>query len=205
MPPQNKKHLTVSGIILASGFSRRMQQDKLLLPVNGVPLLERVIRAAVQSDLDEVLLVYRSGSVKDIAERCGLRTVLNQSAQEGQSAAVRIGIAAARQDAAGLLFMVGDQPFLSAAVIDLIISEFFRNPEKIVVPVYDGQRGSPVLFPSRCREQLLALRGDRGGRSIINRMPESVLTAAIQQSAPLVDIDTPEEYRRLHRDHRLDS
>ena len=59
----------ITGIILASGFSKRMNRDKLLMEIDGVPMVERVIERAVESRLDEVILVYRVDEVKRIGKK----------------------------------------------------------------------------------------------------------------------------------------
>ena len=64
----------ITGIILASGFSRRMKgEEKLLLKVDGIPLIERVIRTAQASRVDDLILVYRKDEICAIARRFGVR------------------------------------------------------------------------------------------------------------------------------------
>ena len=66
----------ISGIILASGFSKRMEKEKLLLPVGGVALVERVIRAAQASRLDEVILIYQKEEIEKIGRKYGIKAVI---------------------------------------------------------------------------------------------------------------------------------
>ncbi len=68
----------ITGIILASGFSKRMNRDKLLMEIDGVPMVERVIQRAVESRLDEVILVYRVDEVKRIGKKYGIQTYIIQ-------------------------------------------------------------------------------------------------------------------------------
>ena len=154
----------ISGIILASGFSKRMEQEKLLLPIGGVALVERVIRAAQASRLDEVILVYQKKEIEKIGIKYGITAVHNSRADEGQSAAIKLGIHTAHPETDAFMFMVGDQPFLNPSTINILIDTFRQYPHSIIVPVYNGIRGNPVLFPSAMKELLLALDGDRGGR-----------------------------------------
>ena len=137
----------ISGIILASGFSRRMNREKLILPVEGVPMLERVIRAATASDLDEVLLVYKKNVIRALGQKYGLLLVNNPHPEDGQSAAVKAGVKHAHQESLGFMFLVGDQPFLSMATINRLMSVFNTDKSRIVVPVYGTRRGNPVIFP----------------------------------------------------------
>jgi len=185
----------ISGIILASGFSRRMKTEKLLLAVDGTPMVERVIQAARASLLDEVLLVYQNEDIKKAGEKHGIKTVYNECAAAGQSASIKIGIEAASPGTDGFMFLVGDQPFLNAAVINTVIDAFNREPHSITVPVYNGKRGNPVIFPATLKNNLLALEGDRGGRVIIETMPARVKLVTIEDERLGTDVDTEEDYK----------
>ncbi|MBW2554165.1 MAG: NTP transferase domain-containing protein, partial [Deltaproteobacteria bacterium] len=79
----------ITGIILASGFSRRMEDEKLLLKVDDVPMVERVIKAAHASLIDEIILIYRRDAINALANQYGIKAVLNPHAEKGQSAVMR--------------------------------------------------------------------------------------------------------------------
>ncbi len=187
----------ISGIILASGFSRRMEQDKLLLPIEDVPVVEWIVRSAVHSRLDECILVYRNTAVRDIGTKHGLRTVHNEYAEWGQSASVKLGVTYAKQSACGFLFLVGDQPFVQPEIINELIVHHDTQPEAILVAAYGGRRGNPVLFPSSLRSELLSLTGDTGGRAIMARMPNRIVEVPFEDNHAGIDIDTPESYRSI--------
>jgi len=187
----------ISGIILASGFSKRMEQEKLLLPVGGIALVERVMRAAQASHLDEVILVYQKAEIEKIGRKYGITAVYNGRAEEGQSAAIKLGINAANPETDAFMFMVGDQPFLNPSTINILIDTFQQDPHSIIVLVYNNTRGNPVLFPSAMKELLLALEGDRGGRVLIEKMPDRVKLVHIEEELAGVDIDTREDYLRI--------
>ncbi len=187
----------VTGIILASGFSRRMNKDKLLLPVGGVPLVERVVRSAAESRLNSCILVYREEKVRAIGKKYGLQAVYNESAQQGQSASVKLGVMNAPEDVSGYLFLVGDQPFLGPEIINRIIDSHHKQPDMILAASYGSKRGNPVLFPSILKKELLDLIGDTGGRQVMKQMPERVVEVTFENDLCGLDIDTPESYRRF--------
>ena len=187
----------VTGIILASGFSNRMARDKLLLEVGGVPVIERVIKTAKASLLDEVIIVYQNEKVRALGEKYRVKTAFNDSAHEGQSAAVKLGVRESRPDTDAFMFLVGDQPFLDSDTINTLIDQFEKNPQQIIVPVYKGKRGNPMIFPSLFRHDLLAIEGDIGGRAVIEKMRERVKLVAIENSIANIDIDTQEDYERI--------
>jgi molybdenum cofactor cytidylyltransferase len=187
----------ISGIILASGFSKRMGTDKLMLCVKGVPLVERAIRAATSSRLSEVILVYRREEVAEIARRYNVKALYNGQATEGQSAAVKVGIASAHPETHGFMFFVGDQPYLNSSTVDTLIGTFEREKHPIVVPIYEGKRGNPVLFSSELKEDLLAIEGDTGGRAVIERMASRVKQVPIEEGLVGLTIDSRQAYELL--------
>jgi molybdenum cofactor cytidylyltransferase len=95
------------------------------------------------------------------------------------------------------MFLVGDQPYLSSATINTLIDIFKRERHPVVVPIYAGKRGNPVIFSSELKDALYKLQGDCGGRVIIDQMPESVKLVNIENSLEGVDIDTQEAYEKV--------
>ncbi|KNF07099.1 molybdenum hydroxylase accessory protein, YgfJ family [Gottschalkia purinilytica] len=186
----------ISAIIMASGFSKRMGRDKLLLEIDGLPMIERVIQKVKNSNVQEIILVYRKELVKNIGEKYEIYTVYNPYAQLGQSEAMKIGIKNTNLNSKGYMFVVGDQPFISSNAINTLINEFIKNKE-IVVPTYDEKRGSPVIFSSHYRDSLLMINGDIGGREVIDKNIDKVKFIEMDKSFFGEDIDTLQDYKRL--------
>jgi molybdenum cofactor cytidylyltransferase len=189
----------VSGIILAAGFSRRLGRDKLLLEINHGPIIENVIRAAVKSSLDEIILVYRRKVVKAIADSYRIKTIQNEDAKNGQSTSVVKGIRAANAATDAYLFMVGDQPFLNSETINCILDCHVKKPDQIIVPLYNDHAGTPVLFPVSFQNDLLLIRGDTGGRSVIQAFKDRVTHIGIEQSSIGYDVDTMEDFENIKK------
>ena len=187
----------VTGIIMASGFSRRLGGDKLLLKINGLPMVEHVVKSAYLSLIDEIILIYRSDAVKEIGNRYGCKTVLNPHPEKGQSEAIKLGIAHALSRTDGYMFFVGDQPYLSHATINGLIEVFNRDKKYIITPVYNGSRGNPVIFPASLKKELLGLEGDCGGRIVAEGRQNVVKLFQIGSDLEGTDIDTRELYERM--------
>ena len=188
----------ISGIIMASGFSKRMRTDKLLMPVENVPLVKRATIAATNSLLDEIILVYRNIKIIDIIDKSKkIKTVYNNLACLGQSEAMKKGINACDKKTEAYLFMMADQPFLDNITIDKIIELHKKNVKNIIVPLYDSKRGAPVLFPSLFKKALLNIKGDTGGRVIINKYKGAVKYIKISDKRIGADIDTEEDLKRF--------
>lgn len=186
----------ISGIIMASGFSNRMGQNKLLLEIEGVKVIERVIKACKDSLLDEVILIYRLDEIKQIGEKYGIKTIFNPNADKGQSAAVKLGVESSKITN-GYMFLVGDQPFLNSSVINALIEECRKNKESICVPYYKEKFGMPILFSPIYKNDLLNVKGDKGGREIIKNNPNMVKRLDFNDEYLGLDIDTMDDYVNL--------
>ena len=187
----------ISGIILASGLSRRMGTDKLLLPVGGIPVIERVIAAASKSELGEIILVCGSDSVADIGKKYRAKIVENNAPETGQSHSVGLGVKNSCRSAEGFMFIAGDQPFLDESIINKLIGKFLPGHCNAVVPLYNGIKGNPVIFASKLRNKLMSLSGDSGGRVLLEEMEEGIITVSFADAKPGMDIDTMEEYEAI--------
>lgn len=194
-PCLHREH--VSGIIMAAGFSRRMGQDKLLLKLNeGLVLVEKVIKEAVSSDLNEIILVYQNQDVQKIGEKYGVKTVFNPEPFKGQSVSVKIGVKASYSKADGYMFLPGDMPFVDNNLINKMLAAFKNSTFPILIPFYNNMPGMPAIFSAALRSELLKLTGDKGGRSIIRKNPQKVKKINIGETFKGIDIDTQEELKK---------
>jgi molybdenum cofactor cytidylyltransferase len=194
----------VAGIILAAGPSTRFGDDlpKQLLQLGGEPLVRRAARRALESNLIDVIVVvgHRAREVTAALGVLPLQVVANPDFGEGQSTSVRRGLAEVRPDATAVMFIPADQPFLTRKVIDRLIAAHEKTGAPIVVPVFDDQRGAPVLFDSSLFPELAHLTGDTGGRQLFLRYPDKILEVPITSPKPLQDIDTEEDWERLKKE-----
>lgn len=195
----------IAGIIMAAGFSRRMGQDKLLLKLDeGLLLVEKVVKEAAASDLDEVILVYQNPVIQKIGEKYGVKTVFNPDAVKGQSASVQIGIKTCLPEMNGYMFLPGDMPFIDRKLINKLLKVFKNSTFPVIVPFYDGQPGMPTIFSSSLKAELLEITGDEGGRSIIRKNPFRVKKVHIKEVFRGIDIDTPDEWKKYFTEREMD-
>lgn len=186
----------ITGIILASGFSRRMKRDKLLMEIEGKKLIERVIEACINSNLDDIILVYRVDDLKKIGEKYSIKSIYNEKAHLGQSEGLKLGVREATR-ADSYMFLVGDQPFLTSELINTLIKEYKESYLPILVPYYNGHRGMPMIISSIFREELLNITGDKGGRDIVQKNISKVKKIYIEEEKLGMDIDNEEDLNIL--------
>ena len=150
-----------------------MGSQKLLLPVNGRPMIERVVEAALGSTAAETVVVVGSEADQVRAALAGYpaRIVENAGYEHGMSTSLRAGLAAARPDCEAVVFVLGDQPFVTRALIDEVIDRYSQSGSPIVRPAVDGKPSHPVLMGAALFSEILALEGDVGAREILARHP----------------------------------
>ena len=195
----------LSGIILAAGSSTRMGRPKQLLPLAGKPLLQHAIDAAAASCLDEVIVVLGDRAVEiESALRLSpggkARIVVNEEHSKGQSTSLRRGIGSAAADSVAAAVLLGDQPFVTAELVDKIAAAFEAGDSPVTRPVYvdaAGRRvpGHPVLIARRIWPDVERLEGDEGARALLAAHPDW-LQEVRMEGAPAADIDTLADYQR---------
>lgn len=187
----------ISGIILAAGLSRRMGTNKLLLRLGGVPVIERIIKTASGSCLNEVILVCSRDVAEALRDEYKGRLVHNAEPELGQSRSVRLGARNASRYAEGFMFLVGDQPYITAETINKLVEGYYSGHYSAAVPLYKGKKGNPVVFSHFLRDKLMELDGDSGGRVLLQGLSESTLALVIDDELSGIDMDTREEYEML--------
>jgi molybdenum cofactor cytidylyltransferase len=186
----------VSAAVLAAGRATRMGAQKLLLPVAGRPMIQAVVEAAQRSRVAETVVVVGSeaAQVRAALADYPVRIVENVDYASGMSTSLRAGLAAVRPDREAVLFVLGDQPFVTPAMIDRLIARFAEKGSAIVRPVIDGKPAHPVLMGSELFSEILALEGDVGAREIVARHPGDVDLLEMADPRSSLDVDTPEDY-----------
>lgn len=199
----NDSHATpVAAIVLAAGCSQRMgPQNKLLLPIDGVPMIRRTVLAASASHANMVIVVtgFESFAVRTALERLELTVSHNPNPDQGLSSSLRTGLSGLPDSYAGALICLGDMPLVEAEHMNKLIRAFKENgAHPICVPTCNGKRGNPVLWPAALFTEMKALIGDAGARSLLTRYSKDVLAVEVSSSAVLTDIDTPACLKQLN-------
>lgn len=187
-------------ILLASGLSRRFQgENKLFYQVEGLPMYRRALSCAcrVREELKtergwevQIFLVTAYEEIAAEARRASALAVRNREPEAGISRSIRLGVQAAdpRQDD-WLLFSVCDQPWLRAEEVKAMIIRTRLSGKGIGALSFQGEPGNPVLFRGNYREELCALLGDRGGKSVLRNHLEDVILTEVSNVKILSDVD----------------
>lgn len=168
--------MSIIGIYLAAGKSRRMGRNKLALAVGKKTLGSLALDTAIQSTLDTVCIVVNENDELSwlpkrmkTHEKC--KVVICPGSDEGQSASLRCGIEYARKiGTSAIVILLADQPFITIRMIDEIIACFQEHPNsKYIATAHDGTMKPPILFTRDLFPALLEVRGDQGAREFLHR------------------------------------
>jgi molybdenum cofactor cytidylyltransferase len=188
----------ICAMVLAAGRSRRMGTQKLLLPLEGRPVIVRVVDELLRSPADRVFVVVGEEGKPILEALAGrpVQFVTNLLPEGDMLSSVRCGLTAMPGDCAAALVALGDQPGISADVVAGLVRSFRSGDRGIVVPTHKGRRGHPLLFAMRYREKILTGYEDRGLRGLLDAHPQDVLEVEVSAPGILEDLDVPEDYRR---------
>lgn len=196
--PSDLTVLKIAALILAAGQSRRMGgTNKLLELIDGVPLIRRMVEAALASDADPAVVVtgHQADEISQALEGLSVTAVHNPDYADGLSASLRCGLAALPENVAGAVVCLGDMPAISAHHINALIEGFAPQAGRAIgVPVHKGKRGNPVLWARRFFPAMTEVLGDVGARHLIGDHGELVYEVEFGDTAILTDLDTPEEW-----------
>src|SRR5262245_61259918 len=177
-----------------------MGRPKQLLQIGGRPLLEGVVASATASRLDDVLVVLgaNADAIQAAVDLGRARPLLNPDHAGGMSTSLRAGLAALGPEVDRAVVILGDQPAISAAMLDELLELQERSGLPAAALSFGGLLHPPVVLRRELWGDLDSLEGDVGCRAVIRARPELVaaLTVAGDLRHP-VDVDTPEDYRRL--------
>ena len=197
--PQQAPRVAV--LVLAAGRSTRMGgPNKMLADANGAPLVVHAVKAALESQAVEIVVVLghmadqvRAGIENAIPGRSRLRFVTNPDFVDGLSTSVRTGIGALSSNVDAAIVQLGDMPGVGAGLLNRLIAAFSPvEGRAICVPTVGGKRGNPVLWARRFFPEMATLSGDSGAKHLIGEHADLVCEVEMTGEAAITDIDTPE-------------
>ena len=184
--------MKIAGLILAAGGSSRMgDENKLMMPFQGKPMLNHVVNASLNSNLTQTFVVvgHQSSEIKNLVQSDDIQCVENEQWETGMASSIVAGISQLKQFD-GFLILLGDMPLVTPELINEII--FHGSADKIVIPIKDGLHGNPVFFGSKFRDELLTLYGDSGAKKVIQDNLSSMIKIEFQSNTIFKDYDTKE-------------
>ena len=196
----------IGAVLLAAGAGERIgRRPKCLLELDGVPLIRRQIAALSEAGVDELVVVigHHAEQVLPSIDASPVTTVVrNPDPDEGQVSSQRLGLAALAGKLDAVIVALADQPLITAQDIDALVGAWQTRGDGIAVvhPEVDGERGNPVIFDAKVRDEILAGGAGTGCRQWQAEHPERVAPFVTASRRYKVDIDTVEDIVLFERE-----
>ncbi len=189
-----KRPLTI--IVLAAGMSKRMGCAKLLLPFGQSTIIAATLTNLLAADIGPICIVtgaYRQQIEAEIS-RFNLPCKHNPDYALGQSSSLKVGVAACNPQH-GLMFVLADQPLIKPQTYRDLAQAYQNSKALIISPqAADGLYGNPKIFAPDLRPEILALSGDNGAKSLLQKYRDNLLIVSHQDPGLYLDIDTKQNY-----------
>ncbi len=203
----------IAALVLAAGASSRMGRPKIGLDVGGRAMLTRVVEAARDAELDEVVVVVAGAddtgrdawlrlspearsAVAGLGEMETVRVVQNPDAPTGQASSLRAGLRAMRPETEAAVILLADQPTVRPEAIRAVADAFRSAGGSVVQASYAGRLAHPTLLARSIWHEMEMLTGDVGARAAIANHPRWVTPVEVGGEPP-PDVDTLDDYARV--------
>ena len=194
--PENPKIVV---IILAAGSSSRMKGErKQMLCFKGKTLLRRAAETALQAGFYRTIVVLGANheNFRKEIEDLPLEIAVNENWESGISSSIKKGLAAISKDNLdAAIFMLCDQPFVAAEVLQRLRDIFTETKKPIAASRYENTIGVPALLAREFFGELESLQADEGAKKVILKNLEKTALAAVPEAA--FDVDTLQDYEKL--------
>jgi molybdenum cofactor cytidylyltransferase len=191
----------VGAILLAAGLSERMGTCKQLLPLGGKTVIAHCLESLLAGGAEEVVVVVgpQGDAVAEEVKDYPL-TVVRIAIPHGDMAASALsGLDALSPGMSGALIALCDYPLVAPPTLRLLAAHHAEQPDSIIIPMHEGRKGHPALFPRHVLDEL-----DRSHtlRDLVRASPDRVRLVEVYDPGVLLDMDTPDEYLKVSAFYR---
>jgi CTP:molybdopterin cytidylyltransferase MocA len=186
-------------VVTAAGSAERFGGKKLLVPVDGEPLLDHTIRSLLEGGVTEVIVVVGTDARRELERDVNamndsrVRPVENPDPSRGMFSSIQVGVATANGDA--LIVLPGDMPYVRPETVRAVIAKYREHPA-IVSPRYKGKRGHPVVMPLSLRDEIAATAPSANLHEVIKHHQDQRVDLDVDDAGVVRDVDTPADLER---------
>jgi molybdenum cofactor cytidylyltransferase len=190
--------MSVTGLVLAAGGSRRLGRPKQLLPVGAGTLLDATLSVVRRCGLDQVVVAVGSAAdaVLEVVDLSGCDVVRNDAYGAGCSSSISAALSVVDPSAEGIVLFLGDQPLVSPSIVAALVAQAQARTAELAVCSYDDGLGHPFWLGRGLFDRLATLHGDKAVWKLVDAAGDDLVTVSVEGPVP-IDVDTEEDYRAL--------
>ncbi len=189
----------LSAVILAAGFSSRMNAFKPLLPVGETPMIQAAIDRFKINGISDIIVVtgHHRQLLEPVVRNAGARPVFHPGFASGMLGSIQQGVRHIRPGQTGWFLLPTDIPAVRPSTVRQMIRKFYADPHRIIMPCFKGQPGHPPLIPCELTPQIMALGKESTLRDLLAAEKERTVNLTRHDRGILMDADNPAGYRRI--------
>ena len=184
----------LAALILSAGASRRMGTPKALLPYRGGTFLEHLLKVTEHPRIvwRRVVLGADASVIAESVELPAGEVVVNKNWESGQLSSIQCALGSLPEQTDGTLLCLIDHPLISSELVGELVERFYSSGKAIVLPIYKGRRGHPVIFASRLYEELLSAPLETGARAVVWAHREEVSEMETNEEGCVLNLNDPD-------------
>jgi len=190
----------ISVVLLCAGKSQRMGSSKLLLPFRGKTVIETILDTLLSSDVNKIVTVLRKGDeeiLKLIPDNEKILKTFNPDPEGDMFSSIVCGVKSIVGEPGGVMIFLGEHPLVSSETVNRLVEAFNSSDKKIIIPVYNGINGHPVILHESLMEEILGGTFKNGLKGLIEAHENDILKITVDCKGTVIDLDTPEDYKKL--------
>ena len=190
---------SIAGVVLAAGKSERMGSPKSLLHIGNTTFLEHIDLQARLGGLNPIWIVlgHEADKIQQAHPRLASRTTLNPDYEQGQLSSLQRALEVLEASPIdGLMLFLVDHPFVTKELIQTLVRAFSEGVHPLVIPSFHGRCGHPVIFARSLFPEFKNAPLHLGAAAVVKVHAKEVLHVEVEDEGILIDIDTPEIYRK---------
>jgi len=191
----------LAAVILSGGASRRMGSPKALLTYRGRPFLEHLLDVTTHPKVGvrRVVLGAHADPISNAIALNMEEVVVNEDWEKGQLSSIQAALRSLPAGTEGMLLCLVDHPLISASLVDGLVQQFYATRAALVLPVFEGRRGHPVIFSAALYGELEKAPQELGARSVVWFHKEEVSEYHTTEEGCIVNLNDPDTFSRLSR------